>query len=103
MTQNPEQEGSSGNISDFKWVVRDLNPDRDTDMDLLFPGISSATPCSFQDIILILSQWHSLRSFPNGSSRIVETSLRYYTICSYTVAREPHAELPVKNSSLLFL
>jgi hypothetical protein len=56
MTQNPEQEGSSGNISDFKWVVRDLNPDRDTDMDLLFPGISSATPCSFQDIILILSQ-----------------------------------------------
>jgi len=56
ITQNTEQEGSSGNISYFKWAVRDLNPDRDTDIDLLFPGISSATPCSFQDIISILSQ-----------------------------------------------
>jgi hypothetical protein len=56
MTQNPEQEGSSCNISDFKWVAPDLNPDRDTDIDLLFPGISSATPYSFQDIISILSQ-----------------------------------------------
>ena len=51
MTQNPEQEGSSGNTSDFEWEVRDLNPDRDTDIDLLFPGISSATPCSFQYMI----------------------------------------------------
>jgi hypothetical protein len=56
MTKNLEQEGSSGNISDFKWEVRHLNPDRDTDIDFLFPGIFSATPCSFQDIISILSQ-----------------------------------------------
>jgi hypothetical protein len=56
ITQNPEQEESSGDISYFKWEVRDLDPDRDADIDLLFPGISSATPCSFQDIISILSQ-----------------------------------------------
>jgi hypothetical protein len=30
MTQIPEQEGSSGNISDFKLEVRDLNPDQNT-------------------------------------------------------------------------
>jgi hypothetical protein len=59
MTQNAEQEGSSGNVYDLKLEVRGLNPDRNIDIDLLFPGISSATPCSFHDIISFLLEAES--------------------------------------------